>query len=73
LCGDPRIVDDRTKEPQVFRNPGGSLRYKATTRCTAIFSRLLMRGGSESFAQICNMYRAVTVGERSAFRPFLAP
>src|SRR5437868_1178163 len=24
LCGDPRIFDDRTKVPQVFRNPGGS-------------------------------------------------
>jgi hypothetical protein len=30
LCGDPRIFDDLTKVPQVFRNPGGSpsLRYK---------------------------------------------
>jgi hypothetical protein len=28
LCGDPRIFDDLTKLPQVFRNPGGSLRYK---------------------------------------------
>src|ERR1700687_1671400 len=24
LCGDPRIFDDLTKVPQVFRNPGGS-------------------------------------------------
>ena len=26
LCGDPRIFDDLTKVPQVFRNPGGSLK-----------------------------------------------
>jgi hypothetical protein len=24
LCGDPRIFDDQTKVPQVFRNRGGS-------------------------------------------------
>ena len=24
MCGDPRIFDDRTKVPQVFRNPGSS-------------------------------------------------
>ena len=24
MCGDPRIFDDLTKVPQVFRNPGGS-------------------------------------------------
>ena len=24
LCGDPRIFDDLTKVPQVFRKPGGS-------------------------------------------------
>src|SRR3984893_5545450 len=24
LCGDPRIFDDLTKVPQVFRDPGGS-------------------------------------------------
>jgi hypothetical protein len=24
LCGDPRIFDELTKVPQVFRNPGGS-------------------------------------------------
>ena len=28
LCGDQRIFDEWTKVPQVFRNPGGSLRYK---------------------------------------------
>jgi hypothetical protein len=47
LCADPRIFDDLTKVPQVFRNPGGSPALQKersivdTTRCTAIFSQLL--------------------------------
>src|SRR5204863_6291182 len=45
LCEDPRIFDDRTKVPQVFRNPGGSPAQQgnlagATSHCTAIFSQL---------------------------------
>jgi hypothetical protein len=28
LCGDPRIFDDLTKVPQVFRNPGSSALLK---------------------------------------------
>jgi hypothetical protein len=35
LCGDPRIFDDLTKVPQVFRNPGGSpaLQNERPIRC----------------------------------------
>jgi hypothetical protein len=35
LCGDPRIFDDLTKVPQVFRNPGGSpaLQNERHIRC----------------------------------------
>jgi hypothetical protein len=41
--GDPRIFDDLTKLPQVFRKPGGSpaLQNETPIRCMAIFSRLL--------------------------------
>jgi hypothetical protein len=44
LCGDPRIFVDLTKVPQVFRNPGGSLRYKTKTYRT-IFSPLALARG----------------------------
>ena len=48
LCGDPRIFDDLTKVPQVFRNPGG--RPALQNACSAVLVRyirvraLLVRG-----------------------------
>jgi len=33
LCGDPRIFDDLTKAPQLFRNPSESLRHETKGLC----------------------------------------
>jgi hypothetical protein len=48
LCGDPRIFDDLTKLPQIFRNPGGSpaLQNETPIRCITIFSPLANARGS---------------------------
>jgi hypothetical protein len=42
LCGDPRIFDELTKVPQVFRNPGGSpaLQNERPIRCRSNRSRI---------------------------------
>jgi hypothetical protein len=60
LCGDPRIFDDLTKVPQVFRNPGGSpaLQNVRPIHCHdplhSVFSRLLTVAARKHFGNAIN-------------------
>src|SRR5438045_7528990 len=64
LCGDPRIFDDLTKLPQVFRHPGGSpaLQNERPIRCIAIFSRLLNERPHKGFLSSSEATGSLSLG-----------
>src|ERR1700737_603803 len=64
LCGDPRIFDDLTKVPQVFRNPAGSPLLKIVPGSSHSTDRLLTPAARlVTLSNQGSCYRAATVRE----------